>query len=54
MAERELYVSDTHSLLWHLYDIPRLGSGASAAFDAVSRGDGTLLIPAIVLADTYR
>ncbi|RLT45621.1 MAG: PIN domain-containing protein [Chloroflexi bacterium] len=51
MAERELYVTDTHSLLWHLYDIPRLAAGASAAFEAVSRGDSTLLIPAIVLAE---
>ena len=51
MAESELYVTDTHSLLWHLYDIPRLAAGAVAAFEAVSRGDSTLLIPAIVLAE---
>lgn len=51
MADSEFYVTDTHSLLWHLYDIPRLAAGASAAFEAVSRGDSTLLIPAIVLAE---
>jgi predicted nucleic acid-binding protein len=46
-----LYVTDTHSLLWHLYDIPRLGAKARAAFDTISRGEVTLLIPAIVLAE---
>jgi PIN domain nuclease of toxin-antitoxin system len=45
------YVTDTHSLLWYLYDIPRLSPGARAAFDTVNRGDVTLLIPAIVLAE---
>lgn len=51
MAKHELYVTDTHSLLWYLYDIPRLSAGAVAAYEAVSRGDSTLLIPAIVLAE---
>jgi predicted nucleic acid-binding protein len=46
-----LYVTDTHSLLWYLYDIPRLGPNARATFRAVSSGDVTLLIPAIVLAE---
>ncbi len=45
------YVTDTHSLLWYLYDIPRLGPEARAAFDAISGGDAVLLIPAIVLAE---
>jgi predicted nucleic acid-binding protein len=49
--DNQSYVTDTHSLLWYLYDIPRLGSNARAAFDAVSVGDATLLIPAIVLAE---
>ena len=51
MAEPKYYVSDTHSLLWHLYDVPRLGSRAEAAFREVSAGRATLLIPAIVLAE---
>jgi len=38
-------------LLWYLYDIPRLGTYAKDAFDAVSSGHATLLIPAIVLAE---
>ncbi len=51
MAEPKYYVADTHSLLWHLYDVPRLGSRAEAAFREVSAGRATLLIPAIVLAE---
>jgi predicted nucleic acid-binding protein len=46
-----LYVTDTHSLLWYLYEIPRLGPKAEDAFDAISAGDAALLIPAIVLAE---
>jgi predicted nucleic acid-binding protein len=45
------YVTDTHSPLWYLYDIPRLGPSARIAFDTVSAGNTTLLIPAIVLAE---
>jgi PIN domain nuclease of toxin-antitoxin system len=48
---RLFYVSDTHSLLWHIYDVPRLGPNAKTAFNAVNQGDATLLIPAIVLAE---
>jgi predicted nucleic acid-binding protein len=44
------YVTGTHSLLWYLYDVPRLGPNARAAFGTVGAGDTTLLIPAIVLA----
>ena len=51
MAKPTYYVADTHSLLWHLYDVPRLGSRAEAAFREVSAGRATLLIPAIVLAE---
>jgi len=51
MNRHPLYVTDTHSLLWYLYDVPRLGPEARAAFDAISRGDAVLLIPAIVLAE---
>ena len=51
MAEPLFYMADTHSLLWHLYDIPRLGPGAQAAFQRVSNGRATLFIPAIVLAE---
>jgi len=52
MAKPMVYVADTHSLLWYLYDVPRLGLRAEAAFREVSAGRATLLIPAIVLAET--
>jgi len=51
MAKPTVYVADTHSLLWYLYDVPRLGSRAETAFLEVSAGRATLLIPAIVLAE---
>jgi len=51
VSNNTLYVTDTHSLLWYLYDIPRLGPDAKATFDAIGAGDATLLIPAIVLAE---
>jgi len=38
------YVTDTHSLLWYLYDIPRLGPSARVAFDTVGAGNTTLFI----------
>ena len=51
MPDLQLYVTDTHSLLWHLYDLPRLTPTAQAAFSAVENGEAILLIPAIVLAE---
>lgn len=47
----QFYVTDTHSLLWHLYDIPLLASGAKLAFSEVESGSAVLLIPTIVLAE---
>ena len=51
MPDPRLYVTDTHSLLWHLYDLPQLTPAARAAFSEVENGEATLLIPAIVLAE---
>lgn len=51
MPDPRLYVTDTHSLLWHLYDLPRLTPAALAAFSEVETGEAILLIPAIVLAE---
>jgi len=51
MPDPQLYVTDTHSLLWHLYDLPRLTSAAHRAFSEVENGEATLLVPAIVLAE---
>jgi PIN domain nuclease of toxin-antitoxin system len=51
MPDPQLYVTDTHSLLWHLYDLPRLSPAAQRAFSEIESGEATLLIPAIVLAE---
>ena len=51
MPDPRLYVTDTHCLLWHLYDLPRLTPAARRAFSEVENGDAILLIPAIVLAE---
>ena len=44
MNRHPLYVTDTHSLLWYLYDIPRLGPEARAAFETINREDAVFLI----------
>lgn len=51
MPDPQLYIADTHSLLWHLYDLPQLTPAAQAAFSEVESGEAILLIPAIVLAE---
>jgi PIN domain nuclease of toxin-antitoxin system len=51
MPDPQLYVTDTHSLLWHLYDLPQLTPAVQAAFAEVENGEAILLIPAIVLAE---
>jgi len=51
MLDPSHYVTDTHSMLWHLYDLPRLGQAARAAYTAIEKGESILLIPAIVLAE---
>ena len=51
MPDPQLYITDTHSLLWYLYDLPQLTPAAHAAFSEVENGEAILLIPAIVLAE---
>lgn len=45
------YVSDAHSLLWYLYDSPRLSSTARAIFKQAEARQVVILIPLIVLAE---
>ena len=47
----ELYVTDTHSLIWYLIDSPKLGLDANKCFERVEKGKAKLLIPAIVIAE---
>jgi len=43
MPDPQLYVTDTHTLLWYLYDLPRLSPAAQTAFSEIESGEATLL-----------
>lgn len=45
------YLSDTHAVLWHFYDRPRLGRAARAAFTACDAGEVQIGLPAVVVAE---
>jgi PIN domain nuclease of toxin-antitoxin system len=47
------FVTDTHSLYWYLENSPKFSRPASACFDDAQRGDATILIPTIVLAELF-
>jgi PIN domain nuclease of toxin-antitoxin system len=51
MADRPVYVTDTHSLLWYLYNPKRLGPEAARAFDEVAANEADLIVPVIVIAE---
>lgn len=51
MTNISRYVSDTHSLLWYLYNSPHLSSTARAIFKQAEAGQVVILIPLIVLAE---
>jgi PIN domain nuclease of toxin-antitoxin system len=44
-------VTDTHGLIWHLEDDPRLGSNARATFEACDRGEIIIYVPTICLVE---
>jgi PIN domain nuclease of toxin-antitoxin system len=46
-----VYMTDTHSLLWAFTRPRKLGKEARRAFDEISNGESSLLIPVIVLAE---
>ena len=47
------YVSDTHTLFWHLTNSPRLGPRAAQAFSDAANGAALIYVPVIVLAELY-
>lgn len=49
----ELYVVDTHALIWYLTGDKKLSKRAREIFEAAERGETRLLLPAIVLAEMY-
>jgi len=45
------YITDTHSLLWAFTRPSKLGEYARRAFEEIAKGESSLLIPVIVLAE---
>ncbi|HET7090532.1 MAG TPA: PIN domain-containing protein [Anaerolineae bacterium] len=48
----DLYVADTHALVWHLFNPTRLSAPAAEAFARVDRGEAILHVPLVVVAET--
>ena len=46
-------MADTHALWWYLRSPERLSPAASAVFRLAETGNGTILVPAIVVAEFY-
>ena len=42
------YVSDTHSIIWHMTDDPKLSIKAKEIFEKVDNGQDYIIIPCIV------
>lgn len=47
------YVTDTHTLIWHLMSDAKLGQTAKGILTRVDNGEAELVIPAVVLAELY-
>lgn len=45
------WVTDTHALLWHLYEDKKLSARAKDIFTRADTGDYQIIIPAIVLVE---
>lgn len=45
------YVTDAHSLIWHLTEDERLGKNALAIFSRADNGEEIIIVPTIVLAE---
>ena len=51
MADRPVYVTDTHSLLWYLHNPKHLSPAAATAFGQVAANEADLIVPVIVIAE---
>ncbi len=45
------HVADTHAFLWYLTEDRRLGAAARLIFESAERGETTIVLPTIVLAE---
>lgn len=46
-----LFVADTHALLWHLFEPDRLSQAAKDAFAEVDANEAILQVPLVVIAE---
>jgi predicted nucleic acid-binding protein len=47
-----MFVVDTHALLWHLTEDDKLGRKAKEVLDDADRGERTIIVPTMVLAES--
>lgn len=47
----EIYIVDTHPLLWYVADDPRIGVNAKAILERAEAGEIQIIVPAIVLVE---
>lgn len=45
------HITDTHALLWHFTDSPKISPKAKNLFDQCERGECIIFIPSIVIAE---
>lgn len=45
------YVTDTHALIWHLYESPKLPPNVRAIFERADAGEDTIIIPTITVVE---
>lgn len=45
------FLADTHALIWHFVDSPRISRKARSIFDRCEKGDCVIFIPSIVIAE---
>jgi PIN domain nuclease of toxin-antitoxin system len=48
------FIADTHALLWHLINDPKLSQVAKSALATVDQGQAMLVIPAVVLTEVVQ
>ena len=45
------FITDTHALLWHFLDSPRISQKTKEIFEKCERGGCVIFIPSIVIAE---
>jgi predicted nucleic acid-binding protein len=53
-SEPEIFVTDTHALLWYLTEDKQLGKKALKIFEKADKGEAEIIIPTTVLAEALK